>query len=44
MIARPQQIAHFVAPVLMTERLCLRMPRYEDFAHRLAFYADERSV
>lgn len=44
MIARPQQIAHFVAPVLLTERLRLRMPQYEDFAHRLDFYADERSV
>jgi RimJ/RimL family protein N-acetyltransferase len=44
MITRPQQIAHPVAPVLTTGRLRLRMPRYDDFAHRLAFYASERSV
>ncbi len=44
MIQRPQHIAHATAPVLMTERLRLRMPRYEDFAHRLDFYASDRSV
>ncbi|WP_333815211.1 GNAT family N-acetyltransferase [Tabrizicola sp.] len=44
MIARPQHIAHPSAPVLTTGRLRLRMPRYEDFAHRLAFYASDRAV
>lgn len=44
MTARPQHIAHHVAPVLTTGRLTLRMPRYEDFAHRLAFYGSDRSV
>lgn len=44
MISRPAHIAHSTAPVLMTGRLRLRMPVYADFAHRLAFYADERSV
>jgi RimJ/RimL family protein N-acetyltransferase len=43
MIARLQHIAHATAPVLATERLVLRMPRFEDFAYRLAFYATERS-
>jgi RimJ/RimL family protein N-acetyltransferase len=32
------------APVLRTARLVLRMPRREDFAHRLAFYTSDRSV
>ncbi len=44
MITRPQHIAHATAPVLATERLRLRMPQYQDFAHRLTFYASERSV
>ncbi len=44
MIARPQHIAHSAAPVLTTERLRMRMPRYDDFAHRLAFYASDRAV
>jgi RimJ/RimL family protein N-acetyltransferase len=44
MITRPQHVSHRSAPVLVTERLTLRMPRYEDFAHRLAFYASERAV
>jgi RimJ/RimL family protein N-acetyltransferase len=44
MIARPQHIAHSAAPVLLTERLRLRMPRLDDFAHRVAFYASDRSV
>lgn len=44
MISRPQHVAHTVAPVLTTERLLLRMPRYDDFTHRLAFYASDRSV
>jgi RimJ/RimL family protein N-acetyltransferase len=44
MIAAPTQIAYASAPVLMTARLQLRMPRYEDFAHRQAFYASDRSV
>ncbi|MEI6798525.1 MAG: GNAT family N-acetyltransferase [Pseudomonadota bacterium] len=44
MIMRPQHIAHTSAPVLQTARLTLRMPRYDDFAHRLAFYTSPRSV
>ncbi|RID93096.1 N-acetyltransferase [Gemmobacter lutimaris] len=44
MIARPQHIAFPSAPVLETARLRLRMPRLDDFAHRLAFYASDRSV
>jgi RimJ/RimL family protein N-acetyltransferase len=44
MISRPQHIAFSLAPVLLTERLTLRMPRYEDFAHRLAFYTSDRSI
>jgi RimJ/RimL family protein N-acetyltransferase len=44
MITRPQHVSHPSAPVLVTERLTLRMPRFEDFAHRLAFYASERAV
>jgi RimJ/RimL family protein N-acetyltransferase len=44
MISRPQHIAHPSAPVLLTARLCLRMPRYEDFASRLAFYASDRAI
>lgn len=44
MISRPQHIVHTTAPVLETERLRLRMPRYEDFAHRQAFYASDRAV
>jgi len=44
MIARPQHIRHATAPVLTTARLRLRMPRYEDFQHRLAFYASDRSI
>ena len=44
MIARPANIAHTTAPVIETERLRLRMPRYEDFAHRQAFYASDRAV
>lgn len=43
MIARPQHIAHASAPVLRTERLTLRMPRYDDFAHRLTFLASPRA-
>jgi RimJ/RimL family protein N-acetyltransferase len=43
MIARPQHIAHASAPVLKTERLTLRMPRYDDFAHRLTFLASTRA-
>jgi RimJ/RimL family protein N-acetyltransferase len=44
MIARPAHIAHATAPVLQTARLRLRMPVFEDFAHRLAFYASDRAV
>ena len=44
MITRPTHIAHPTDPVIETERLRLRMPRYEDFAHRQAFYASERAV
>jgi RimJ/RimL family protein N-acetyltransferase len=44
MITRPQHIAHAVAPVLATARLMLRMPRYDDFEHRLAFYATDRAI
>lgn len=33
-----------IAPTLHTGRLTLRMPRLEDFQHRAAFYASERSV
>jgi RimJ/RimL family protein N-acetyltransferase len=44
MIARPAQILHSSAPELVTGRLRLRMPVYADFAHRQAFYADERAV
>jgi len=44
MIQRPQHIAHPMAPVLTTARLLLRMPRYEDFAHRQAFYASDRAI
>jgi RimJ/RimL family protein N-acetyltransferase len=44
MITRPAQITHPIAPDLKTDRLCLRMPVYADFAHRLAFYASDRSV
>lgn len=44
MIGRPQHIEFASAPVLRTERLTLRMPRFEDFAHRLAFYASERAI
>lgn len=33
-----------IAPVLHTGRLVLRMPRLEDFQHRAAFYASDRSV
>lgn len=43
MITRPQHVQHAIAPVLETERLRLRMPRYEDFAHRLAFLAADRA-
>ena len=43
MIARPQHIAHPTAPTLSTARLVLRMPHYNDFAHRLAFYASDRA-
>jgi RimJ/RimL family protein N-acetyltransferase len=32
------------APELVTDRLRLRMPRIEDFEHRAAFYASDRSV
>lgn len=32
------------APVLLTDRLRLRMPRLEDFEHRADFYASPRSV
>lgn len=44
MIARPIHILHPTAPELLTERLRLRMPCHDDFAHRLAFYASDRSV
>ena len=44
MITRPQHIAHASAPVLQTARLTLRMPRFDDFAQRLAYYASPRSV
>ena len=44
MITRPQHIVYSSAPVLRTARLTLRMPRYDDFAQRLAFYASPRSV
>lgn len=44
MIRRPDVIAFPVAPEIVTERLRLRMPRHDDFAHRLAFYASDRSV
>ena len=44
MIQRPLHIAHPTAPVIKTARLVLRMPRFEDFAHRLAFYTSDRSV
>ncbi len=44
MIARPQHIAFASAPVLKTGRLVLRMPRFDDFAHRLAFYASDRAI
>ena len=44
MITRPQHIAHASAPVLETARLVLRMPRFDDFAHRLTFYASDRSI
>lgn len=44
MITRPQHIAFPSAPVLSTARLVLRMPCFADFAHRLAFYATDRSV
>jgi len=33
-----------IAPTLHTERLTLRMPVYDDFAHRRAFYATDRAV
>jgi RimJ/RimL family protein N-acetyltransferase len=44
MISRPQHIAHATAPVLTTARLRLRMPRFDDFAHRQAFYASDRAI
>ena len=44
MIRRPTTIDFPTAPVIETERLRLRMPVQADFAHRMAFYADERSV
>lgn len=44
MIRRPDTIAFPSAPVLNTGRLTLRMPVHADFAHRLAFYASDRSV
>lgn len=44
MIARPPQITHASAPTLQTARLVLRMPRFADFAHRLAFYSTDRAV
>jgi RimJ/RimL family protein N-acetyltransferase len=44
MIARPTHIAHPTAPVLTTARLRLRMPVFEDFAQRRAFYASDRAV
>lgn len=43
MITRPQHIAFASAPVLTTARLVLRMPRFADFSHRLAFYASDRA-
>ena len=44
MIARSQHVANVTAPVLATERLTLRMPSYQDFAYRAAFYASDRSA
>ena len=44
MIARPDQTAILQAPTLTTPRLTLRMPVMADFAHRVAFYASDRSV
>jgi RimJ/RimL family protein N-acetyltransferase len=44
MITRPPHIEFASAPVLLTERLRLRMPCFDDFAHRLAFYASDRAV
>ncbi|WP_426034146.1 GNAT family N-acetyltransferase [Cypionkella sp. TWP1-2-1b2] len=44
MISRPKHIVHATAPVIQTERLRLRMPRFEDFVHRKAFYASDRAV
>lgn len=44
MIARPVTIAFASAPEILTDRLRLRMPVYADFAHRMAFYAEDRSV
>ncbi|WP_319937671.1 GNAT family N-acetyltransferase [Allitabrizicola rongguiensis] len=43
MIARPPLVQHATAPVLETARLRLRMPRYDDFAHRLTFLAADRA-
>ncbi len=43
MITRPPHIAFASAPVIKTARLVLRMPRFDDFAHRLAFYASDRA-
>jgi len=43
-ITRPDHIRFASAPVLETERLRLRMPRYEDFAERIKFYLSDRSV
>ena len=44
MIARPVHIAFPSAPSLATDRLRLRMPTYDDFAHRLHFYTSDRAV
>ncbi len=44
MIIRPAIIRFPTAPVIVTGRLRLRMPVFADFAHRQAFYAEERSV
>lgn len=44
MIARPDTIRFPAAPLIETQRLRLRMPVFADFAHRQAFYADDRSV
>ncbi len=44
MITRPARIEHASAPEILTGRLRLRMPVLADFAHRRAFFAEERSA